>query len=506
MVIIEIIILILVGLMPYKYLGFNLGNLLICLIGGCYIIFKKDVKIPKNKLTLIIFLYCLYAIFQTVFIRNVDSYVGIGGYFGIFIVYILIYNMINENRSLFINRYIYIIAILNMIFVISQGAIFDTRIDGLLGYANTYAIILLICMGICESKKIKYKNEILITLILGILYTGSRTTIILTVIYEIFIFFERGRDYKIILNIIFGCIFYILLENAFVLIILLLPFIIFFVRKVYQYKLKKKSLIFLSLVFIISISFSESNTIKRIMNISLNNLSFQERLITFKDSLSAIAKNPLGYGINSFYYNITEFKSSEYEVKYIHNSILNSGFEIGVIGSIILFIIFIFILCKIFKSKATLSSKILMCGIILHTLLDFDTVYLTFYITLFIYYFYNTSEENEKISLILSRILVIIVVFITLILGYVESIYELSSHLAYSKQIKEAETVSEYRLIDDLRLLNIRGNIEFYRYKNTKDKIHLEKSKLYLEEYLNNRKDPIAKENLKILLNEDEKN
>ena len=66
---------------------------------------------------------------------------------------------------------------------------------------------------------------------------------------------------------------------------------------------------------------------------------FVSRLIYYEDSLSMIAKHPLGLGYEGFWYNQAKEQTGVYSSKYVHSSILQVGLDYGIAPTIALFII-----------------------------------------------------------------------------------------------------------------------------------------------------------------------
>ena len=84
----------------------------------------------------------------------------------------------------------------------------------------------------------------------------------------------------------------------------------------------------------------DSNLYTRITSISFYSEELQERLIIIDDSWKSLITKPLGLGPTSFQYLQYYFQSAFYDVKYIHSSPLQVGFDLGILGMIIYSIMF----------------------------------------------------------------------------------------------------------------------------------------------------------------------
>lgn len=134
------------------------------------------------------------------------------------------------------------------------------RIMGFFPYANTFALYLLIGIVIITNKnKGKWSILITIALTLGILLTGSRTTLILATFYIIYICFNK--------------------ENK--------------QRK--YYAITYVGLVFLAIIYVLVSNKIES--VGRIFSISPNTGTLLERILYWKDSLKLIISNPFGLRI-----------------------------------------------------------------------------------------------------------------------------------------------------------------------------------------------------------------
>lgn len=383
-----------------------------------YIILNSK-KLLVNKIIFYILLILISIItFTNIFlIKNFNE--GLSGLF-LYINMLLYYicftifykkNTSKEKVHLYISSTITSLCIL---FFFTQRLFYSIRIYGNIGYANSYALLLLFAIYINRLRK----NDIFsmpyeIILITGILFTGSRTTLILLFIY-ILISSYKLKSLNSFEALFWATMQYSIYSKLGLLSLLIIPIIIGIYYFVQNFKFKNL-IVYLGIVFVtLLIIFDSSNTFKRIRNFSILNGSLQERFIYFEDSFNSIINNPIGHGISTFQYNQSLDASAYYDVKYIHNSILQIAYESGIISS--LFFILVIVFFAIYILKYCNTNKLLwLClymSIFFHSLLDFDFSYSTFLIMLVFIVVTSTSYNRENTLLISSKTIPIAIMFI----------------------------------------------------------------------------------------------
>lgn len=331
----------------------------------------------------------------------------------------------------------------SLIFVVYQGVFLKLRIYGNLGYANSYALIILI-MLILNELYISDKTYVVfqITYILAIIYTGSRNTLFyfgVFIIIKLIISIKNKTQkfYILLFDIGIAASIYFLLSLKYYIFLTLVPLIIYFIYELsskLSNRIKKVASIFLVGISLLTIFYTSSNTIIRLKNVSLNTGVLQERFIYYEDAIKYILKNPFGSGINSFEYRQFYQQSAFYDVKYIHNSFLQVGYDLGIIGMVTFIVILVYGFIKIIKGKS--KSKIWIATsfliISMHSFLDFDFSYVSIF-TIFILIFiigtkdsyllkHKQTEKKEKyllkfgyVGLSLSLILSSYLIFVNLV-------------------------------------------------------------------------------------------
>lgn len=353
------------------------------------------------------------------------------------------YRIIRLNINL---KYIVLsVGILAIYYILVQGIYYNIRIYGNVGYANSYALLLLI--GIYFNRireEDKFVDILEMIFMLGIFFTGSRTTLVLLILYLfIRIKQENKKSINNIINILEGILWaliqYVIYSSMGISSLIVLPIIIAIYFGIKNTKIKKYIYFCLLLCSVVIIVSGNNNTLQRVRNISINNSSFQERIVFYEDSIKAIINKPLGNGINMFQYKSYEGASAFYDVKYIHNSLLQISYDIGIIGGILFLVLIIAGFILILKSKNYMILT-LYSSIFLHSLLDFDMSYSTFGILLVMLIAFSFRVE-EGFSFNFKKATVIPVFIILIYLGIFEGSIAIGKGLFINDEIEASNKV-----------------------------------------------------------------
>jgi O-antigen ligase len=409
----ELIIVFSIFLMPYAAIGEGSGSVILGLIGSLYILFRtrkllcysEDLRENKSINILYIFMLMLLmvlAVISLFFSNNlISSLNGLFIYINALLYYFVFWSM-RDKKDKILKYSLYTVVLSGVFFSIYQGIILNERIDGNIGYANTYALLLLISLYINEIIETKYFHKsIQILLMLAIFFTGSRTTFILMTIYIVLNFVIR--DGSQILSFFISIIIYAAIKYGGIGVILFVPIILYLYEKV-SCKIKGKIIYGISFVlgvFSIVLFINTNNEFfSRIRSISVDNPVLQERFVFFQDAAAKILKYPLGTGINSFEYSQYIHQSAFYDVKYIHNSVLQIGYDMGILAAIIFICCFIsglFLIIKgMKKGKKKLYYTALYITIFAHSMLDFDFSYGSTFIIVIMVIVFSGSKEKDK--------------------------------------------------------------------------------------------------------------
>lgn len=479
---IEKVIFLILMILPYGFIGFDLGNIIALTLGIIYIFFKGRI-VGNKKFILIAVLYFFIGII-TVLIgdKQLNSIVGVAPYLSILVYYVVFNNIFTDDRKVenLIKYIVYVISVISIIFIIIQCKIFDVRLEGAIGYANSYALILLITIYLNNKIVINNNKFINIILVTSLLFTGSRTTMICYVVYLAFELYKKDYNYikNSILNNLIGVILYILLEGYIGILLLILPFIIVGINQLYKIRLKKKLIVALSLACVLFVIFIPNNTFERIKNISINNGSLQERLVLFEDGINAIINKPMGYGINSYEREIVYSHTANYQYNYVHNSILQVGFETGIIGAIMLLLIFIYGGKLIYVNNGFNIDFIIYTLFILHSFMDFDFSFVSV-IALFTLLISVNDKNRQSFELERKSIIRLGCLFISAILIFIginEGMSTLVKTVLNKGEYEKAKKIISKIPIKDYKTYSILGDTYKVEYDITNKEEALIKS------------------------------
>ncbi|ERK29502.1 O-antigen ligase family protein [Clostridium intestinale] len=495
----DLLVMLIPIILPITFLGERLGNLLIVLIGIIYLFINKPKAYNKKFIYLnLIFIgmILISIIYNGLYIYSLS---GVAKYI-ILPIYYLVFKNINiktavETKERNIRILLILSAIMTLGYILYQGVYYDARLYGSLGYANSYAVLLLLLLvinNIVLRDKEKWTKILDVIYILGIIYSGSRTSILLLILSVIFFKIDKGHKSNFIFeSFVVAMVSYIMCEKLGLLGIIILP-VLFYLYSGYKgFKDKKILYSILSIMVIITAVLVPENSFERLRNISLTNASFLERIITFQDSINSASL--LGYGIDSFQYNQFKYQTAFYDIKYIHNSVLQSVFDLGLIGGTLFVLVILYGIYLVIKREKKFNYYTFVPSIVfLHSLLDFDLVYgsimvLTVFISTY-KYDYIKDIKNEK-DLLTYKLGLGIFILLLMIPIYNESIIIISTKLINNSRFEEAEKVSNLSHFNDWRITRIKGEIYRGYYDLSKDNKYLEKMKNILEEGYNTSKD-----------------
>lgn len=496
----DLLVMLIPIILPITFLGERLGNLLIILLGIIYLFINK----PKeyNKKFIYMNLIFIGMILISVIYNGVDIYSLSGAAKYIILpLYYLVFKNINiktdgETKERNIKILLIVSAIIALVYILYQGVYYDVRVYGSLGYANSYALLLLLLLiinNIVLDDKEKWTRIADVIYILGIIYSGSRTTILLLILSIIFFKMDKEcRNNIIFESSVISIISYVILEKIGMLGVIILPIILYLYVGYKGFKNKKILYSILSIIVIVTAFLVPENSFERLKNISLNNASFLERIITFQDSINSVSL--LGHGIDSFQYNQFKYQTAFYDIKYIHNSILQSVFDLGLIGGSLFVLVILYGIYLIIKREKKLNYyAFIPIIVLLHSLLDFDLVYgaiLVLAVFISTYQDYSPKIKNEKV-LVTYKLGLGIFGLLLILPIYNESIISISTKLINNSNFEEAEKVSNLSHINDWRNFKVKGDIYKGLYDLSQDVKYLEMMRSSLEKGYN-----ISKDNL----------
>lgn len=212
-------------------------------------------------------------------------------------------------------------------FIIHAG-----RFCGTIGYANTYALFLLIALLVLldtfEKRPLWFNAVLLLVFLTGLWFSGSRFT--------------------------WG-----------------LAFAALFCYAVYQKKTRRYALILLGVLFAATVCagtiFHHSGAMGRLFTTNLSTL--YGRFLYWQDGFSLATKHPFGTGYLGFYYAQNTIQTGVYSIRYVHNDLLQWVLDIGWLPAVLLLAMIVQALCN---KRRPFIEKILLSVMTLHGLMEFD--------------------------------------------------------------------------------------------------------------------------------------
>ena len=324
------------------------AGIFISMIFILYLVQKKKFII-NNSLNFILFV--LIAVFSIIsFFTSKDKGYSFFGLLRIFILILFALFMMqfeNEDKKNILNflpeasiAMLALSVILIQIPALKNIFIVKNRYIGFPSYANATAFFLVLSFIIfstredAKSQKVKNNKVYLLAQVIfpiiitaGIVWTGSRTNLVLMILLIIS--------------------FTIVRKNL---------------RKPYLMTLL---LIMAALIFIILFS-GKAESIRSLSFLDQDG-SIGIRLLFYRDALKAIAKNPMGIGYQGFYEFQGLYQHGDYFVRFIHNGYLEMMLSFGwVVGGLFI----VLVLSAIFHAKGV--NKLILILMALRCLFDFD--------------------------------------------------------------------------------------------------------------------------------------
>lgn len=133
--------------------------------------------------------------------------------------------------------------------------------------------------------------------------------------------------------------------------------------------------IFLALVTVGAIyifAAGDTDTIGRILRLSLSESTFTGRLLYAYDALGLLARHPFGMGYMGYYYAQSMIQTGVYTVRYVHNDLLQIGLDIGWIPMLA----YVWAVCRcVLGRELSAEKKWIVLTVFVHGLFDFDLSY-----------------------------------------------------------------------------------------------------------------------------------
>ena len=210
--------------------------------------------------------------------------------------------------------------------------IIEGRFSGPFQYANAYGLFLLAGIVILTVKRPTLKLDYIICALcsLGVFLSGSRSLFVLAaVVFVLLLFINR--------QIVFA------------------------------------SGAGLLAAVIMSLLFTMTGTLQRSADISFSSGEWLTRLAYYQDGLRLVFEKPFGLGHLGWWYMQPAIQTSVYDVRLIHNWLLQAALDIGVIPALFLAVSAVTLF---FHKRHGYREKLLIALILGHGLIDFDLAFI----------------------------------------------------------------------------------------------------------------------------------
>ena len=229
------------------------------------------------------------------------------------------------------------------------------RLAGFFQYPNTFAIFLLVAeLTLLSKEKLERLDYIYIpVIIVGLLFTGSRTVFVLALISNVLLFMIH-RDKRIR---VFG------IACVIIGVVCLLVYVLIF---------------------------DGTGSLSRLFRMSLTESTFVGRVLYYIDALPVILKHPFGLGYMGYYYMQQSIQTGVYSVLFIHNDFLQIMLDVGWIPCILFMIA---IIKSIFSKNISRERKLILLVMVLHSCFDFN---LQFIAVFFLFILFMDGDSGKE--------------------------------------------------------------------------------------------------------------
>lgn len=218
------------------------------------------------------------------------------------------------------------------------------RLSGLVQYPNTFAMMLLVAELVLITREHLTKKDVvcLLILLIGIVYTGSRTVFVLTALFNVpALIFNKNKKIRVVA-------------------------LVSMVAGVF-------------LVFAVCLVTGNMAVVMRYFKISLTQSTFVGRLLYISDAFPMMLKYPFGMGYLGYHYVQQSIQTGVYAVRYIHNDLLQIVLDVGWIpAGVFAFAIGRSVCCK----GTPVRNKLILIAMTMHACFDFDWQYLSVFLML----------------------------------------------------------------------------------------------------------------------------
>ena len=326
-----------------------------CLFGfiiAGWIFFKirkdKSLSIYVNSVSFAVFVMTVFYGISTVW--AVDSGMALFGFLKFMPAFLFLIAVMQEENSIeeikwflpYFAAGLTVISVICMCIPILKNSFSVAgRLAGFFQYPNTFALFLLVAELILIARKELKKKDVLVLLILlgGLLYTGSRAVFVLAVFSNALLaLLQKNKRKRVVFLLIVGGI--------------------------------------AATLIIYSTFVGDADVLSRFARLSLNESTFAGRLLYYQDAIPLVFQHPFGLGYMGHYYMQQSIQTGLYSVLYIHNDFLQVLLDIGWVP----FVCLIFAIGKSLFSKAlSCQNKIILMVMVFHSLFDFNLQFVSMF-------------------------------------------------------------------------------------------------------------------------------
>ncbi len=320
----------------------------------CFLLYKafenKSITIGKDLLNLSVALICVFYFITSAW--AIDGGMAIIG--GIKFLPLILFLLARKQESCTPSQTYQMVIYTTSIMVVLSSVISFVpplagyvtvagRLAGFFQYPNTFAMLILISeLLILYKPKFKiFDLVLLLILIFGLLYTGSRMVFVLFLLSNACIVFTKAN--------------------------------------------KKTRLLFLGglamLLAIIFIGFGSSPLLQRFLRISIFESTFVGRILYAVDAAPLLLKYPFGMGYLGYNYIHPTIQTGLYTVRYVHNDFLQLVLDIGWLP-VAFFVAAI--TKKVFSKATSIPFKIIIITFCAHIFFDFDLQFIAMFLLLLV--------------------------------------------------------------------------------------------------------------------------
>lgn len=204
------------------------------------------------------------------------------------------------------------------------------RMGGVFQYSNTYALFLLVSVVMLFYKEERgYPDDIKAGILMaGIIFCGSRSVMVLTVITIVILLARKRSDRR-----------------------------------------KWFILLGMTVLAVIVVQMVIRLDVERLWKLTWNSSTLNGRFLYWKDALPVMIRNPLGLGYMGYYFLQPQFQTGNYTTRFVHNDILQLGLDAGMFPMTALVVM---IAANIWNKNNTKQNKTILIILLLHSLFDFD--------------------------------------------------------------------------------------------------------------------------------------